>query len=126
MLDDHEPLDAMVPFSQDYMADWMFTTFPVQESQDPMSLPAIPAAESDSPGPGNIFSPTLMGPSETIANRTPEGNQLTPSRFLGSPGGQSPPLTGTELIPNQIGSQNEILFQMCRSKPLEPSPLFLS
>lgn len=124
MLDDHEPLDAVMPFSQDYTADWMFTTFPVQESEDAMSLPAIPPAEGDSPGPSNIFSPNLMGQSDTVANRSSENNQLTPFRFLGSPARQSPPVAGTELIPNQIGSQNEILFQMCKSRLFNHAPRF--
>lgn len=117
MLDDHGPQDAVAPYSRDYMADWMLTTFPVQASQDPMGLPPMPPADGDSPGTGNIFSSSRIELPDTVADDSVENSQPTPSRSLGAPTRYAPPMTGTEFIPKQIASQNEILFQMCKSRP---------
>lgn len=118
MLDD-EPLDAVVPYAQEYLPDWMCTTFPVQGSQEPMDLPALPPAGSDSPGPSNIFTQSHMELPDITATNPFEGQLDTP-RLLASPTRQPAPETSAGMIPNQIGSQNEILFQMCKSTLPQP------
>ena len=111
MLDD-EPLDSVIPYTQDGLPDWMFASFPIQGSQVPVDLPELPPADSDSPGPMNIFTSLMELPDTNVTH--PFESQLETPRLLASPARHLPPETSTELIHNHIGSENEILFQMCK------------
>ena len=115
MLDDQEPPDSAVSYAPGFLQDWMFATFPAQESEDTLGLPILAPASSDSPGPSNMLTQGFMElPGNTSANQI-ENNQLDTSRLLTSPDRQPSPEASNQLISNPIDSHYEVLFQMCKS-----------
>ncbi|KAL5350691.1 hypothetical protein ACLOAV_004260 [Pseudogymnoascus australis] len=111
--DDCELLDTVIPNPQEFMPDWMPATFPGQESQEQMILTAQPSSNTVGHGSEDVFTQSLMELLETVSTHPFENYQLEPPRLVASPTRQPLPETLTELIPSQIGSQHERLFQMC-------------
>lgn len=102
------------------MPDWMPATFPGQESQEQMILAAQPSSNTVGHGSEDVFTQSLMELLETVSTHPFENYQLEPPRLVASPTWQPLPETLTELIPNQIGSQHERLFQMCKLRSSQP------
>lgn len=123
MLDDRELLDAVIPHSQEFLSDWMPAAFTLQESEESMILPAQPPSNGAGPGSGDIFAQGLMDLLETVSTHPFEHHQLEPPRLVASPTRRPSSETATELIPSQIGNQNERLFEMCKLRHSQNLPL---
>lgn len=109
MLDDRELLDSMIPYTQEALPDWMFAPYPLQEQ---LMLPAQSPSDSTSTGSGDTFTQGLMDIPDTVPVDPFESNYLRPHRSV-----SSPCETTSELVPNQIGYQNEVLFHLCKLTP---------
>lgn len=106
MLDDSEFLDSVIPYTQEVLPDWMFAPYPIQEQ---MVLPAHSPSDTASTGSGDTFTQSLMELPDSASANPFENHPQEPPRLV-----SSPCETTSELVPNQIGHQNEVLFHLCK------------
>lgn len=109
MLDEHELLDSVIPYTQEVLPDWMFAPYPVQEQ---LMLPAHSPSDSTSGGSEDTFTQGLIDLPDNVPVDPFESQHLQPPRLV-----SSPCETTTELVPNHIGHQNEVLFHLCKLIP---------